>query len=253
MLLAVDIGNTNIVVGVFDGEQLVRSWRLSTRHELTSDEIEALLRSIVGVTVGTLDDAIVASVVPPLTGPVIDATAALCETQPLEVGPGIKTGIRIRTDNPQEVGADRIVNAVAAHTRYPGHSIVIDFGTATTLDVVTASGDYLGGVICPGPRLGAEALSVRAARLPRVDLQVPPRVCGRNSIDMIRSGLVHGHAAMVDGLVRRIEAELGTTMRVIATGGLSAIIGPLMERLDRVDPDLTLEGLRLLHARNRGR
>ncbi len=253
MLLAIDIGNTNIVVGTFDGDTLVHSWRLSTRREMTSDEIQVLFRALLGEALPRIDDAIVASVVPPLTGAVVAATRAACGVEPLEVQPGIRTGLRIRTDNPQEVGADRILNAAAAHKRYPGTSIVVDFGTATTLDVVTAEGDYLGGVICPGPNLGLEALSARAARLPRVDLQVPARVIGRNSIDAIRAGVVHGHAAMVEGLVRRIEAELGAPAKVVATGGLAPLIGPLMERLDAIDPDLTLHGLLLLHARNRAR
>lgn len=253
MLLAVDIGNTNIVVGVFDEERLVHSWRLSTRREMTADELQVMFRSLIGEGLDGFRDAIVSSVVPPLTAPVIEAIQKLCGVTPLEVEPGIKTGLRIRYDNPQEVGADRILNAVAARARHAGALIVIDFGTATTLDVVTAGGDYLGGVICPGPRLSAEALSARAARLPRVDLQAPPHVVGRNTVDSIRSGLLHGHAAMIDGLVRRIEAELGSKTTVIATGGLAPVIGPLMDRLDALDPDLTLEGLRLLYARNRAR
>ncbi len=253
MLLAVDIGNTNIVVGVFADERLVRSWRLSTRREMTADELEVMLRSLIGEGLDAFRDAIVSSVVPPLTAPVLEAIHAVCGVTPLEVEPGIKTGLRIRYDNPQEVGADRIINAVAARARHAGALIIIDFGTATTLDVVTAGGDYLGGVICPGPRLAAEALSARTARLPRVELEPPLHVIGRNTVDSMRSGLVHGHAAMVDGLVRRIEAELGAAVTVIATGGLAAVIGPLMDRLDAIEPDLTLEGLRLVHARNRPR
>jgi type III pantothenate kinase len=253
MLLAVDVGNSNVVVGVFDAERLVQSWRLSTRRESTADELQVLLRSLLGDALAGIRDAVVASVVPPLTAPMMEAIRGLCGVSPLEVEPGVKTGLRIRSDNPQEVGADRVLNAIAAHVRHTGAVIVIDFGTATTLDVVTGGGDYLGGVICPGPRLGGEALSARAARLPPVDLQVPPRVIGRNTIDSIRSGLLHGHAAMVDGLVRRIEAELGVATTVIATGGLAPVVGPLMDRLDGIEPDLTLEGLRLVHQRNRPR
>ena len=251
MLLAIDIGNTNIVVGVFDDSSLVRSWRLSTRRETTADELEVLFRALLGGLLDGIDDAVVASVVPPLTAPVLEATRALCKVAPLEVAPGVKTGLRIRTDNPQEVGADRILNAVAAHSRHSGAVIVIDFGTATTLDVVTSGGDYLGGVICPGLRLGAEALSQRAARLPRVDLQPPQKVIGRNTNDSVRSGLLYGHATMVDGLVLRIEAELRGKATIVATGGLAPVIGPLMERLDAVEDDLTLEGLRLVHRKNR--
>jgi type III pantothenate kinase len=220
---------------------------------MTSDEVRVLLEAMLGEHARGIDDAVLASVVPPLTDPVLAATGEICGGTPLVVEPGVRTGLKIRFDNPAEVGADRIVNAVAAFARYPGDAIVVDFGTATTLDVVTAEGEYVGGVICPGPRLGAEALSARAARLPRVDLQLPPRVVGRNTLDSIRSGLLHGHAAMIDGLCRRIEAELGRRCRIVATGGLATTIGPLLERLDAIEPDLTLDGLKLIHQRNRPR
>lgn len=253
MLLAVDIGNTQIVVGVFDDDRLTGSWRLSSRREATADELVVLLGGLLGERRARIDDAVIGSVVPPLTGAVVDALRRIGggRIEPLEVAPGVRTGLKIRMDNPQEVGADRILNAVAAHERHACPAVIVDFGTATTLDVVTADAEYLGGVISPGPGLGADALSVRAARLPRVDLTVPARVIGRNSIDAIRSGLLYGHASMVDGLVRRIEAELSTSLRVVATGGLSSVIAPLMQRVDAIDPDLTLEGLRIVHHRNR--
>lgn len=251
MLLVVDIGNTNILVGLFDGKRWANSWRLTSRQEMTADEVVVLLSGLLGPD--RVDGGIVASVVPPLTHQVLEAIRRLTGIDPLEVAPGIRTGLKIRTDNPQEVGADRIVNAVAALALHGGPAVVVDFGTATTLDVITAEGEYLGGVICPGPKLGAEALALRTARLPRVDLNLPSRVIGRNTVDSIRSGLMHGHAAMVDGLVIRIERELGQPVKVVATGGLAALLAPCLQRIDAVDPWLTLEGLRLLHDRNCGR
>ncbi|MDQ7006259.1 MAG: type III pantothenate kinase [Acidobacteriota bacterium] len=253
MLLVVDIGNTQIVAGVFDGKTLRGSWRLSSRREMTADEFAVLLRGALGEAAAGIESAVMASVVPPLTGEGRRALARLVGKEPLLVEPGIRTGLKIRTDSPQEVGADRIVNAVAALESYGGPAVVVDFGTATTLDVMTASGEYLGGVITVGARVGVDALSVRAARLPRVDLALPPRVIGRNTMDSIRSGALYGHAAMVDGLVERIEEELGETVTVVVTGGTAGIIGPLMKRIDFTNPHLTLEGLRILHARNSSR
>lgn len=253
MLLAADIGNTHIVVGLYDRDRLVRSWRLSTRREATSDEIAVLLRSLLGDAAARVQAAIVGSVVPPLTTNVIEAIRELGVERPLEVVPGVRTGLKIRMDNPQEVGADRILNAVAVHELYECPAVVVDFGTATTLDVVSCDGEYVGGIITPGPRLGAEALSVRAARLPRVDLTVPPRIIGRNSIDSIRSGVLHGHAVMIDALVRRIEDELDATVLIVVTGGLASVIAPIMQRVDVEDDDLTLHGLRIVHERNRSR
>ncbi len=252
-LLVVDIGNTNIVAGLYQGETLRRSWRLSSRRDMTSDELAVLFKGLLDDDAERVRDGVVASVVPPLTAQVVAAVRALVGVDPLEVVPGIRTGLRIRTDNPQEVGADRILNAVAAHARHGGPCVVVDFGTATTLDVVTSEGDYLGGIITPGPRLGADALSARAARLPRVDLSLPPRVIGRNSVDSIRSGVLYGHAAMVDGLILRVEEELAMGVKVVVTGGTAPTIAPLMKRVDASDPDLTLEGLRLLHEFNRKR
>lgn len=250
MLLVVDIGNTHVVVGLFRGALLEQSWRLSSRREMTSDEFGVLLRGVLGAHVTEVSASVLASVVPPLTAQGGQALSALVGAEPLLVVPGVRTGLKILTDNPQEVGADRIVNAVAALSRYGGPAVVVDFGTATTLDVVTAEGEYMGGVIAPGPRLGADALSARAARLPRVDLSLPPSVVGRNTVNSIRSGVLYGHAAMVDGLIERIEKELNLSMQVIATGGTADILAPVMRRVDAIDADLTLEGLRLLHERN---
>ncbi|RMG49043.1 MAG: type III pantothenate kinase [Acidobacteria bacterium] len=253
MLLAVDIGNTHIVLGLFDGEALRRSWRLWSRPGLTSDELRVLLAGLLGDDATAVRDGIVGSVVPPLTGEVRRALVELTGVEPIEVAPGVRTGLRIRTDNPHELGADRILNAVAALERYGGPCIVVDLGTATTLDVVTAEGEYLGGVIAAGPEISAAALAERTARLARVDLKLPPHVIGRNTVDSIRSGLLHGHAAMIEGLVTRVERELGGRATVVTTGGLGALIGRLLERVDVHDPHLTLHGLRIVHARNRAR
>jgi type III pantothenate kinase len=253
LLLVVDIGNTNIVIGLYGEQGLIHAWRLSSRRDVTADEFGVFLSGLLQDRASRVRDGVVASVVPPVTSQVVDAIKGMLGAEPLLVAPGIKTGLRLRMDYPQEVGADRIANAVAALGRYGGPTVVVDFGTATTLDVVTAEGDYLGGIITPGPQLGADALSARAARLPRVDLAVPPRVIGRNTIDSLRSGVVYGHAAMIDGLVRRVERELDEPVRIIATGGTATLISPLMDRVDGVDLDLTLEGLRLIHERNRPR
>jgi type III pantothenate kinase len=253
LLLVVDIGNTNIVVGLYREQQLVHAWRLSSRRDVTADEFRVYLAGLLGSQVSGVRDGVVASVVPPLTSQVTETLHEMLDRDPLVVAPGIKTGLRLKMDYPQEVGADRIANAVAAQARYGGPTVVVDFGTATTLDVVTAEGDYLGGIITPGPQLGADALSARAARLPRVDLAVPPRVIGRNTIDSLRSGVVYGHAAMIDGLVRRVERDLDEGVRIIVTGGTAPLISPLMERVDGIDLDLTLEGLRLIYERNRSR
>ncbi|MBP7148011.1 MAG: type III pantothenate kinase [Acidobacteria bacterium] len=250
MLLVVDIGNTNIAAGLYEGERLVDSWRLSSRRDTTADESVVILRSLLGDAAGRVRGGIVGSVVPQLTRQILDAVQRVAGIAALEVAPGIRTGLKIRTDIPQEVGADRIVNAVAAHHRHGGPAVVVDLGTATTLDVVTADCDYLGGIICPGPQLGAEALALRTARLPRVDLTLPPRVIGRNTMDSVRSGLMYGHAAMVDGLVERIEKELGQPAKVILTGGLAGTIAPQLRHAHAIEPDLTLEGLRLIYTRN---
>ncbi len=252
-LLAVDIGNSNMVVGLFQGEQLVHSWRLASRRENTADEIEALLGLLLGSRRSEVSHSVLASVVPALTAPTSEAIARLTGAAPLEVAPGIKTGLKIRTDNPAEVGADRIVNAVAALSLFGGPAIVVDLGTATTLDVVTAAGEYLGGLICPGPQLGADALSARAARLPRIELSVPSEVVGHNTVDAMRAGVMFGHAAMVDGLVSRIQKELGIEAKIILTGGLASTVAPLLDHYDVIAPQLTLDGLRLVWDRSRSR
>lgn len=249
-LLAVDIGNSNIVVGLFDGERLQRSWRIATRRELTADEFEALLAQLLGSRRGEATQAILASVVPALSRVALDAIRQLTGVEPLDVVPGVRTGLAIRTDNPSEVGADRIVNGVAAHAQFGGPTIVADLGTATTLDLIGERAEYWGGLICPGPQLGVDALAARAARLPRIELSLPARVIGRNTVDSMRSGALHGHAAMVEGLSTRIERELGAACRLVLTGGLAATISPLLTREHVTAPQLTLDGLRLIWQRN---
>jgi type III pantothenate kinase len=253
MLIALDAGNTQIALGVYDGERRVASWRLSTRPDGTIDEYGLEIRALLDLarlSAEAVDGAILASVVPPLTPVLAETCRVYLEVDPLVVGPGMRTGVPVRTDHPQEVGADRIVNAVAALERFGGPAIVIDFGTATTFDVASAEGEYLGGVIAPGVDMSAEALFERAARLPRVEVQRPPRVVGRNTVHSLESGLYYGYVALVEGLIARISAELGATPRVVATGGLAHVFASDLTGLDAVEPYLTLEGLRLLWERN---
>ncbi len=253
MLLAVDIGNTNIVLGVFEGDRLCDHWRLETRSERPSDEylilIEALLKGT-GLAASDIDAMIISTVVPPLQDTLCEVGLSLLNCPPLFVGPGIRTGMPILFENPREVGADRIVNAVAAFERCRQGVIVVDLGTATTLDVVSPKGEYIGGTICPGIGISMDALFRHAAKLPRVDLKRPDSVVGRNTISSMQSGLLFGHVSLIDGLVGKIRSELGYPTRVIATGGLASLIAKESTTIDHVDPFLTLEGLRLIHGRN---
>ena len=255
MLLVMDVGNTNTVLGVYDGTTLVAHWRLTTVRDRTVDEYGILARNLLSlarIDAKAIDGVIIASVVPPLDG-VLEAMArTYFGLTPLFVEPGVKTGMPILYDNPQEVGADRIVNGVAAYERCRQAVIVVDFGTATTFDAISAKGEYLGGAIAPGLAISAEALFQRAARLPRVDVRKPPKVIGRNTTHSLQSGLFFGYLALVAGILGRMRAELGEPVRTIGTGGLSvALQGELSGLLDEVDPNLTLEGLRLIHDRNR--
>ena len=255
MLLAIDVGNTNIVYGLFDGARLVHQFRVETSRGRTADEYAVILRQLLAmrdVKPGDVDAAIVASVVPSLTEPMLDLVRRAFGREALVVGPGIRTGMAILYENPREVGADRIVNAVAAFERYKGAGglIVVDFGTATTFDCVSPKGEYLGGVICPGIQISADALFARAAKLPRVEIAKPPRVVGRNTQHSMQSGIVFGYVSLVDGLVERLAEELGFPCAVVATGGLARVIAPLSKRIQDVDDDLTLTGLRILYERN---
>jgi type III pantothenate kinase len=253
VLFALDVGNTNLTLGVFDGEQLAAVWRLSTRASATADELGTAFRALFresGRDPARVDGMIVCSVVPDLNAAVAEAGRAYFATDPLFVEPGIKTGMPVAYENPHEVGADRIVNAVAAAAKHGAPVIVLDFGTATTFDVVSARGEYLGGVIAPGPALSAEALFARAARLSRVDVRKPGRVIGRNTRESVQSGLFHGYVALVEGVVARIRAELGVDAPVVATGGLAAIFAAELPFLTEVNPGLTLDGLRRIWEKN---
>lgn len=253
MILVIDIGNTNTVIGVFVGETLSAHYRIMTRPERTVDEYGVLLLSLLresGIAPDTIEGIAIASVVPPLTPVFADVARARFHREPLLIEPGVKTGMPILYENPHEVGADRIVNGVAAFARFGGPAIVIDFGTATTFDVITAKGEYLGGVIAPGLGISAEALFARAARLPRVDTKRPSRVIGRTTVTSMQSGLFYGYAGLVEGIVRRIRTELGEPSRVIATGGLAQTFASEMPFVDAFEPELTLHGLRLIFAKN---
>jgi type III pantothenate kinase len=254
MILTVDVGNTQTVVGLFDGDTLVAHWRVSSDASITADEltvkIEALL-GMAGFTWHDVDDAIVGSVVPRLTDAWIESVSTMVGSDPMVVGPGLKTGMPIRYDNPHEVGADRIVNGVAAIAAFGAPVLVVDFGTATTIDVIDTAGGYLGGAIAPGVETSAEALFRKAARLSNVDLVDPGTGIGRNTRQSVQAGLLLGQAAMVDGLVRRIWSELGYTTPVVATGGLAERMAVLCETVTDVDADLTLKGLLMVYRKNR--
>jgi type III pantothenate kinase len=254
VILAVDIGNTQTVLGLLDDQRAIAGrWRLSTDATLTADEIRVKIGAMLGVDGYRWEDisgVVIASVVPSLTSAYEDLAARACGCTPLVIGPGVKTGLPVAYENPHEIGADRIVNAVAAIAAHGAPVIVVDFGTATTLDVVDRGGAYLGGAIAAGIETSAEALFRRAARLSAVDLEPPPRVIGRNTRESVQSGLLLGEAVMVDGLVRKTWAELGYESPVVATGGLAERMASLCETVSAVDPDLTLKGLALVWERN---
>ena len=253
MLLAIDIGNTQTHVGAFDGDDLAHDWRLATDPHVTSDELAALLANLLaldGLAYSAIDAAIVSTVVPQL-GP---EYRRLCERHIggtfLKIGPNVKTGMPILVDNPHELGADRLVNAVASHAKIKGACVSVDFGTSTNFDVVSGTGEYLGGVIGPGVEISLEALTDRTAKLPRIDVSSPQGAIGRNTVAAIQSGFAYGFAGLVDGINRRLTAELDEDPRFIATGGLAATIAPQCETIDEVDPLLTLRGLRLIWELN---
>jgi type III pantothenate kinase len=252
-LLAIDVGNTNTVVGVYQEAALAAHWRFETNARRTSDELAVLLRSLFalgGFAELRPTHAIVSTVVPPALPAVERLCRATLDVPLLVVGPGIKTGMPILYENPREVGADRIVNAVAAYEKYRSGLIAVDFGTATTWDVVTPKGEYLGGVIAPGIGISSEALYRHASKLPRVDIARPSRVVGRNTVASMQSGLLYGYAGMVDAVVDRIRAEVDFTVRCIATGGLAALIANESRAIEETDELLTLRGLKILFDRN---
>lgn len=256
MLLAVNVGNTNTVLGVFDGPELRWSWRVSTQSDRTADELAVLFAGVLdqaGLSFSTkITGVVVSSVVPSSTTALRDMVERYFNFPAVIVGPGVRTGLSILTDNPREVGSDRIVNALAGFERHGGPCIVVDLGTATTYDVVSASGEFLGGVIAPGVQTSNAALARSTARLPQVELAAPRSVIGRNTVEAIQSALVFGAAAQVDGIVTRIRDELGVPAKVVATGGLAHLVAPHCRTIDAVDPWLTLEGLRMVFERNAG-
>jgi type III pantothenate kinase len=253
MLLALDVGNTHTTIGVFRDEKILRRFRLSTARERTVDEIGLLLRQLCQWSQISPDDirgVIVGSVVPPLDGALRAAIATYLHADALFVAPGIRSGMPLKVETPQELGADRLCNAVAAFAEHGGPCVVVDFGTATTWEVVSAKGEFLGGVIAPGLEIAAEALFSRAAKLPRVELVPPPRVIGKATIDSMQAGLVLGYVGLVEGITKKVVEELGGG-KVIATGGLATVLARHTALFDAVDDDLTLKGLRLLWERNR--
>jgi type III pantothenate kinase len=255
MLLAIDVSNTNTKLGLFAGERLVQSFRVSTDRSRTGDELGVLVAGLfahAGLALTEVSAVIVASVVPPLRWALEDFVARYLGQTAVFVEPGIRTGMRVNFDNPAEVGADRIVNGVAAFALFGGPAVVVDFGTATTFDVVSQAGEYCGGVIAPGMLISAEALFQRAARLPLVAVEKPPRVIGRNTVQCMQSGLFLGYVALVEGLIDRIAAEMEGPPTVVATGGHAETIAQETDRIHRVEPALTLIGLRILHQRNLG-
>ena len=253
MLLVIDVGNTNIVLGVFDGKDLLDHWRISTDRLRTTDEYGVLIRNLFNfneVNADQVDAIIISSVVPP----VMPTLERMCQryfgVMPLIIGPGVKTGMDIKYDNPREVGADRIVNAVGAYAKYGGPLIIIDFGTATTFCAISAGGDYLGGAIAPGIGISTEALVQRTAKLPRIEVVTTERVICRNTVQSMQAGVFFGFVGQVEGIVGEMKKELGGKVKVVATGGLSVIIAPAAKSIDIVEPMLTLEGLRIIYDRN---
>jgi len=254
MLLTIDIGNTNLTLGLYEGDKLGAHWRLATDHNRMPDEYGLQLLGLLqnaGKTLGDIKGISLASVVPPLTGRVVQACREYLKQEPLVVDAGIKTGIKIRYEDPKAVGADRVCDAVAVMKLYGGPACVVDFGTATTFNAVTKDGEYLGGAITAGINLAAEALYTRAAKLPRIDLQVPPSVIGRNTVHAMQSGLLFGYVSMVEGMVARFRSELGSDMKVVATGGLAEVVAKETKVINVIATWLTLEGLRIIWELNR--
>jgi type III pantothenate kinase len=252
-LLVLDVGNTNTTLGVFQGATLCAQWRLATSREQTADEYGILIHNL--FTLGKLPSSdisgiMIASVVPPLNFVLAEMARKYFKIEPLFLGPGTRTGMAILCDNPQEVGADRIADAVAAYEKYGGPCIVVDFGTALTFDAISKKGEYLGGVIAPGIGIGAEALFERTAKLPRVEIREPEHVIGTNTVSSIQAGLFYGAVGAVDGILDRLSAELGKQVKVIATGGQATLVAGALKYKPRVDSSLTLDGLRIIYERN---
>ncbi|WP_438348291.1 type III pantothenate kinase [Paenibacillus sp. FA6] len=254
MILVVDIGNTNIVLGIYKDRELAHHFRLSTARQSTVDEFGVLIYNLFrmsDISINDIEGVIISSVVPPLVNVFEDMCQKFIHITPLVVGPGIKTGLNLRYENPREVGADRIVTAVAAVSKYKAPLVVVDFGTATTFDCIDREGNYLGGAIVPGIGIATEALYQRASKLPRIELEKPKKVIGRNTIHAMQSGIIFGYAGQVDGIIERIKIEMGEpTLKVIATGGMAELVASETKTIDVVESMLTLEGLRLIYERN---
>lgn len=253
MLLAVDIGNTQTHLGAFAEGRLLEHWRFGTDRDATADELASAYTNLLALrslSFSDIDDVIVSSTVPKVVPEYVEMTERYLGEQCLVVGPGLKTGMPIRVENPRELGADRLVNAVAAYDRLGGPCVVVDFGTAITFDAISAEGEYLGGIIAPGVEISLGALTERAAKLPQVELTEPERLIGRTTLEAIQSGVIYGFAAQIDGIVERLREELSDELQVIATGGLSSHIVPFCDSVEQTDDMLTLDGLRLIHERN---
>lgn len=254
MLLAIDIGNTNVVVGVFNGENLAANWRVGTNSRITADEYAMIFKDLfdfAALEFRQVTGVILSTVVPPVLPVMVEMSKKYFRLEPMIVTHELRTGITIRYDNPRELGADRIVNAAAAFRFYGGPLIIVDFGTATTFCAVTARGEYLGGAITPGIKISAEALFQRASKLPRFEFARPPKVIGGDTIGAMQAGIIFGYAGLVDGIVERMRKELSPDARVVATGGLAELVAPETKTVQEVRPQLTLEGLRLLYELNR--
>ncbi len=255
MLLTIDVGNTNLTLGIYQGQNPGPRWRLATVHERMPDEYGLQFTGLLqhaGFSATDITGICLASVVPPLTGKVVEACRQYLSQEPLVVDTGVRTGVRIRYEDPKAVGADRIVDAAAVQKLYGGPACVVDFGTATTFDAISSSGDYLGGAIAPGIGIAAEALFLRTAKLPRVDLQRPPAAIGRNTVHAMQSGLLFGYVALVEGMVARFRTELGPETKVIGTGGLAEIVARETSVIQIIAPWLTLDGLRIIWDLNGG-
>jgi type III pantothenate kinase len=253
MILVLDVGNTNITLGLYKGKELLTHWRIATVRERTEDELGILIKNLIrdrGLDPKDVEGIAISSVVPPLMFALERMSVKYFGHKPIVVGPGVKTGLNIKYENPREVGADRIVNAVAALEKYGPPLIIVDFGTATTFCVINEQGDYLGGVVAPGIAISTEALFQRAAKLPRIEITRPPSVVGRNTITSMQSGVLYGFAGQVDGIVARIKKELNLPFQVIATGGLAGLICSESYEIDIKDDNLTLDGLRIIWDRN---
>lgn len=255
MLLVIDVGNTNIVVGAFEGDTLVKNWRISTDYKKSADEIGMLMIQLIsyhGLDTDVIEGVVISSVVPQMMFSLERAVRRYLKREPMIITKDIKTGINILYDNPKEVGADRIVNAVAAAHHYPGDKIIIDFGTATTFCALTGGGDYVGGVICPGIKISLDALIERTAKLPKIEIVRPPQVIGKNTVESMQAGMVFGYAGQIENIVRHMKEEMGSgKITVIATGGIASLIKEYTDSIDVLDSHLTLKGLKLLYDMNK--